>query len=107
MSVNLLKLDAELRAACPRVVGCSSSGRVDFADGSCWRSGDPKTCADHETVAAIVAAHDPAPTRAQRLAAKGISEREAALVLVLRKGTLAPDWAKNIVRDLAADAEGA
>lgn len=110
MSVNVEKLTAELRAACPRVVGCSTAGggRVDFADGTSWRPGEPTGDADRVAVAAVVAAHSPAATADQRLRARGYTRLMAALVLIARYGRAnAPDWARDLIDAAAAEIEGA
>lgn len=57
MSVSLRKFGIELRS-----VGlpgnCSSSGRVDFADGTCWHPGQEPKNDQERTAAEVYAAHD-------------------------------------------------
>lgn len=99
MIVNAEKLDAELRAAGVPIHGCDSSGGIQFRDEA--------TQAQRDQAAALLAAHDPAPTLRQRLRAKGISYREAAIVRVLRKGALAEQWAKDEVARLEREVDSA
>lgn len=65
MTINVAKLDKELKAAGLPIVGCASTGRIDW-------DGEP-TEAQKARAQAILAAHDPAPevkvTARQRLAA--------------------------------------
>lgn len=106
MKACLNMLADELRAA--GLPGdCCSDGRVDFADGSCWRPGQEPRNAQERTAAAVVAAHDPSPTRAEKLRAAGISEREAALALVAFDGDGAPGWALEVVASIASAARKA
>ena len=102
MTYNTDKLGAELMAAGCRAVGWNSDGRVDYA---------PEADAtDRVKAAAILAAHDPSPTREQRLAARGLTPLQAALLLVVRKGLAAPAWARALVAaggDKLAAEEGA
>ena len=88
MPVNLAKLTEELVAAGLPVRGLSG----DPPEIS-WEA--PPTGAQTSAAASIVAVHDPALTRAQRLAARGFSLREAAMLKVAQKGALAPQWAKD------------
>lgn len=60
--MNATKLDKELRAAGLAIHGCSSDGRVDFADGTSWRPGDPADTPERATAAKVVAAHNPNPS---------------------------------------------
>lgn len=101
--MNAEKLDADLKAACPRVIGCASTGRVDFADGTSWRPGEPTPDADRQTVAAVVAAHDPSDTPDQKLCKVAVPLRLlAALTEIASKGRVnAPAWARNTVDNFA------
>lgn len=67
MSVNVEKLDAELRAAGIPIDGCSSTGQIDYRPEA--------TQAQRDQGAAILAAHDPATTEAQRLDALAVPRR--------------------------------
>jgi hypothetical protein len=109
MTYNIAKLTEELVAACPRVVGCAADGRVDFADGSSWRPGDPTPDADRVTVAAVVAAHDPTDTPDQKLGKVAVPLRIlAALTQIASKGRVnAPAWARTTVDGFAALIDGA
>lgn len=93
MSVNVTKLDQELKASGVPIDGVSTnsdgSARVDFSASA--------TAAHMATAAAIVAAHDPSPTREQKLRALGIDPRLAAFVLVMKQGAAAPQWAQDLV----------
>ena len=96
MTYNVTKLADELRA-----VGlsgdCASDGRVDLGPGRSWRPGQPAIGAEEQAAASVLAAHDPSPTRDQRLSARGLTPLQAAMLVVLRKGTAAPAWAKTLV----------
>lgn len=45
----------------------------------------------------VLSAHDPTPTRAEKLAAMGLNETDEAIRLVQLQGDGAPSWAKDIV----------
>lgn len=106
--MNLMKLDAELKTACPRVIGCASTGRVDFVDGRSWRPGDPTPDADTQVVATVVAAHDSSDTQDQKLARRGYTHLLAALVEIASKGRAnAPTWARSAVDAAAAEIDEA
>ena len=90
MSYNATKLMGELLAAgISDAVSCNSDGKVHDAavNEITARAG----------VQAVLAAHNPAPTRAQRLAAKGMTPLQAAILLVLHKRLTAPAWARALV----------
>lgn len=109
MSVNVQRYDADLRAAGLAIVGCSSTGRVEFCDGTAWEPGVAPATVQDRTAAVVYARHDPTPTPEQRLARAGFSPLLAAIVLVAKESPLAPAWAKAIVDDAAAqirDARG-
>jgi len=55
---------------------------------------------DSAKAAAVIAAHDPTPTRAERLAAIGLTDEQAAFRLVQVRGAQAPAWAKALVAQL-------
>jgi hypothetical protein len=60
---------------------------------------DATTAAQQGQILAVIAAHDPTPTRAQRLREIGLTEREAALLLLLRQaagGPQAPAWSRAV-----------
>lgn len=74
MIVNAAKLDAELRAAGVPIDGCSSGGRIDYR---------PEATDGHRAIAAaVLAAHDPAPTEAQRIMELGVPPRVFAALVV-------------------------
>ncbi len=54
MIYNTTKLDGELKAAGLPIVGCSSDGRID------WAEGHP-TAEERAAAEAVLAAHDPTP----------------------------------------------
>jgi hypothetical protein len=82
MSVNVEKLHGELVAAGIPIHGCSDTTppRIDFKPEA--------TQAQRDQGAAILAAHDPAPTRAQAIRADGYDLLVAALAV-----RLSSDWA--------------
>ncbi len=91
---NARKLDAELRAAGIPIDGCSSNGTIWFRAEA--------TEAQKKQAQDILAAHDPADTRAQRLEKLGLREDLAALFLVASRGDSAPEWARSRVGDVAS-----
>lgn len=74
MIVNVLKLDAELKAAGIPIHGVSSSGRIDYKDEA--------TQAQRDQGAAILAAHNAAPTEEQRLDRLGLPMRLVAALAI-------------------------
>ena len=90
MEYNVEKLDVELRAAGLPIDGCDSDGGIQW-------DGEP-TAEQLTSAAAVQAAHDPTPTRAQALAARGLNETDEAIRLVQIMGDSAPQWAKDAVQ---------
>ena len=99
--MNIEKLDAELRAAGIPINSCrDGEPPIDFRAEA--------TQQHRDQAAAILAAHDPAPTLAQRLRAVGFTLREAALFLVIRElrgGAPAPAWAAALLSQAATQVD--
>lgn len=85
---NTEKLDGELRGAGLPIEGCDATGRI------AWRAS--ATASDRERGAAIVAAHDPLPTRAQRLRRAGLG-----LDALLALRATPTEWARLTVEERA------
>ena len=67
---------------------------------------DPSNLA-HVIRAAALEASPPAPSLADRLATRGVTLREAALLKVMRSGAAAPAWALAEVRRLENEVDNA
>lgn len=104
---NATKLDMELNVAGVRVVSVRSAVTVDRPT-SCGKIGCPcglvdfssETAAreDHARAVDVIAAHDPTPTRAQKIVKANLGgEIHAAVVLVVARGADAPQWAKDVL----------
>lgn len=83
MTLNLFKLSNELRAA-GLPGNCSSDGRVDFADGTSYRPGQPVTNAQEKIAAAVLAAHDSMPLYTE-LRAKEYPTTDALVIALWEK----------------------
>lgn len=96
MLINVEKLDGELRAASIPIEGCDSNGQISFSNNA--------TDEQRERAKLVLAAHDPAQTREQSItscAAVCDGRVIAAMVLVARFGTKAPQDAKDILDEAA------
>ena len=78
MSINVEKLDGELKAAGLAIAGCDSTGRVT------WPADYSPSKDELDAVDAVVAEHDPAPSAKEKLEAIAPSLQRA---LALRLGT--------------------
>ncbi len=96
MSINVEKLDTELRTAGIPITGCSSCGRIDFKPGTTQQQKD--------LAQTILEAHDPALTVAQELRETGYSNITLAFAVILStKSTNAQRaWAQTLIETLAA-----
>lgn len=128
MTVNVEKLEAELRAAGCAVKAIAGDGaRVVLRDGTVaeaggrtWHERDdeprpegaPAPARDQaaaDAARACLAAHDPTPTADQlgRARLHRAGGPLAAVALVLVDGALAPAWARSVVQQLADGARSA
>lgn len=86
--LNAEKLTKELLAAGIPILGCSSMGRIDFLPEA--------TPAQRDQAAVILAAHDPTPTREQRIRDDGFDVLVAALAVRLSSNWLAKPLAVRV-----------
>ena len=97
---NAEKLTDEWKAAGLPGAGCASDGRISWSG--------PSTQAQRDQAAAIVLAHDPAQTRAQKARELPMLPLDlAAVFVVAADGALAPAWARDRVRACAEAAKAA
>lgn len=104
MSVNTTKLHGELEGAGVPIFGCA-----ELADGTVRIDFRPEaTQAQRDQAASIVAGHNPAETRDQRLARRGYARVLAALTIRASSGWLSLPLARrqqvqHVIDDAASD----